>query len=36
MNCSAGKVALAEKLVELGATKGGANEDDDLVELEAV
>lgn len=32
----AGEVALAEELVELGAAKGGANEDDNLVELQAV
>jgi hypothetical protein len=36
MDCSAGKVALAEKLIKLGASEGRADEDDDLVELEAV
>lgn len=31
-----GEVALAEKLVELGATKGGLDEDDDLVVLQLI
>lgn len=36
MDSSAGEVALAKELVELSASKGGADEDDDLIELEAV
>jgi len=36
VDSSAGEVALAEKLVELRAAQSRANEDDDLVELQAV
>ena len=36
MHCCAREVAFTEKLVKLGAAKGRADEDDDLVELEAV
>ena len=36
VDCSAGEVALAEQPVELSATLSGADEDDDLVELQAV
>jgi hypothetical protein len=36
VDCGAGEVALAEKLVELGASNSRLDEDDDLVELQAV
>lgn len=36
VDCSAGEVALAEKLVKLCAAECGTDEDDDLVELQAV
>jgi hypothetical protein len=36
VHCSAGEVALAEKLIELGASNSRLDEDDDLVELQAI
>ena len=36
MNCNAGEVALAQQLVQLVGTYGALDEDDHLVELEAV
>ena len=36
VNCGTGEVALAQKVVKLLASLGGANEDDDLVELQLI